>query len=474
MFSDLSQAARILDVDVAIYGAGPAGISLARVLAGRGRKVGLFEAGGFDPPTLDAQHPYAGENVGRPYDVLATRLRYFGGTTNHWGGWVRPLETYDFEPRDFQPISGWPFPRSELEGYYEGAMQLCEVPDLGMGLDVFNHDFGYEGYLHERHPGLVCKNFLFSPPTRFGQTYRSDVSESDDIQCFLNTTLTGLSAEDRAISQASLRDRNGIEVKVRAEQHVLAMGAIENARMLLHSRLANSSDYVGRCFSDHLGTTVAEAMVDGVNRYEHHRTRQKDQSLYIMPHLSLPDQLLREHELVNCGLVFLPSQEKDTPLESGIRQRIADADAQRVKLLVRMENTPNPNSRITLSNSRDPFGIPRVVLDWQVNRQDFESVERLGKVIEPMLSIAGARVRIRDEGLRERVPKGSFQAHHLGTTRMSEDPEQGVVNPDLRCHDLDNLYIAGSSVFPTYGFANPTLTLLALTLRLADHLGDAA
>ena len=113
-------------------------------------------------------------------------------------------------------------------------------------------------------------------------------------------------------------------------------------------------------------------------------------------------------------------------------------------------------------------------MDWKINRSDFLSVERVAKALLPQFGLGGGRMRLDLRHLHDPVPKASFQAHHLGTTRMSEDPAMGVVNSELRSHDLHNLYIAGSSVFPTYGFANPTLTIVALTLRLADHLMEIA
>lgn len=473
LFQDLAQAPQTPDFDVAVYGAGPAGISLAIGLAQEGKRVGLFEAGGLERPVADADHPYAGDSVGRPYDVLSTRLRYFGGTTNHWGGWVRPLDPYDFEPRPFQSLSGWPLTRAELDRYYEGAMWLCEVPGPGLGAGVFDHDFGYRGYLHEKDDRLTFKNFLFSPPTFFGQRYLQAVEESENIECYLNTTLTQLLAEGDSIGEAELADTGGNTRTVRAQRHVLAMGGIENARMLLHSGLGNSSDFVGRCFSDHLGTTTAFALAEDVNRYEVQEVDFQGQKFNVMPHLAMSSEFMLEERLTNFGMAFLPTGQEFTSVETGIRYELSDRTAggmQHYGLLVRMETTPNPHSRITLSDKRDKFGIPRVVLDWQVNRSDFENVERIGRLLLPMLSIAGSRMKPADLHLRDEIPQGTMQSHHMGTTRMSENPEQGVVDADLRCHDLKNLYITGSSVFPTFGFANPTLTLLALTLRLRDHL----
>ncbi len=137
-----------LSYDIAIYGAGPAGISLTRALSGTGLRIGLFEAGGMEPPPMDSDHPYRGRNLGLPYELAATRLRYLGGSSNHWGGWCRPLDPYDFAARDHIPLSGWPISREDLNPYLEDALKVCEVATGGIGLSAFEHDFGYEGFLH--------------------------------------------------------------------------------------------------------------------------------------------------------------------------------------------------------------------------------------------------------------------------------------------------------------------------------------
>ena len=474
IFPNIGQNRQELSYDIAIYGAGPAGISLARALSGVGLRIGLFEAGGLDPPPVGPDHPYRGQNLGRPYNVAGTRLRFFGGTTNHWGGWCRPLDAYDFSVRDHIPLSGWPISRNELNPYLETALDVCEVSSGGLGLEAFEHDFGYGGFLHHSHPTFRVKNFLFSPPTRFGIRYRQYLEDVDDIECFLNATLVKLMAADGDIDKSLVISSEGSRFHICADLHVLAMGAIENARTLLYSKIANSSDFVGRCFSDHLGHTIGTALLDFDNRYFMQYVRNGDHYLRVMPHLSLSDETLRELDLTNFGIVI--DQLGSMPMgsfESGIKNqldRLTQKNTHKFRVLVRMENTPNPESRITLTNDSDAYGVPRIALDWQVNTFDFESIKRLCIFLGSSIGMAGGRLKINSKFSNKRPPPGTYQAHHLGTTRMSDDPDDGVVDFNLRCHDVANLYLLGSSVFPAFGFANPTLTIVALSLRLAAHL----
>ena len=464
-----------LSYDVAIYGAGPAGISLALALSGGGLRVGLFEAGGTDRPAIGPHHPYQGENLGRPYSLTATRLRYLGGTSNHWGGWCRPLDPLDFAARPHVPLSGWPFDQEALSPYLQAALKVCEVATGGLGLAAFEHDFGYRGFIHHDHPALQVKNFLFSPPTRFGVRYRQDLEDAEDIECVLDATLVRLTAVDGAVDGALLASSDGSRHQVQANFHVLAMGAIENARTLLHSRLANSSGFVGRCFSDHMGMRVGKALMSLDNRYFLHIARVGDRHLRVLPHLSFSNETLDELELPNIGLVIKRTGNPSLGVVGAAVKRQLDGLLRRKtqyhNVIARFENTPNPQSRITLTNQVDGYGVPRVALNWRINDIDVQSIRRLCAALGPLIGESGGRVNVIDYQVAAgEHPPGGHQAHQMGTTRMSAEAGGGVVNADLRCHDLTNLYVAGSSVFPTFGFANPTLTIVALSLRLAEHL----
>jgi choline dehydrogenase-like flavoprotein len=140
-----------------------------------------------------------------------------------------------------------------------------------------------------------------------------------------------------------------------------------------------------------------------------------------------------------------------------------------------MEQAPNPLSRVFLATERDELGVPRAGLHWALTPLERKSIRVLHQLVGKELGMVGVgRVQLMP-WLREGddAPWPSFTSggwHHMGTTRMSHNPAEGVVDPNCRVHGLANLYVAGASCFPTGGAVNPTLTLVALTLRLADHL----
>jgi len=141
---------------------------------------------------------------------------------------------------------------------------------------------------------------------------------------------------------------------------------------------------------------------------------------------------------------------------------------------IHSEQYPNPDSRITLINETDTLGMRKVKVDWQYLPEDIESVRRSLKLFVQEINQSGlATFEFNDDQLEEDLTRfGAYGGHHIGTTRMGTAPETSVVDAHCKLHNVDNLYIASASVFPTSSQANPTLTIVAMSLRLADHIAD--
>lgn len=464
-----------IKADICIVGTGPAGISLALQLINSGKSVCLLEAGGREPVAINNEHPYQGEVTGRPYEIAFTRLRYFGGTSNHWGGWCRPLDPIDFKKKDYIPLSGWPISYDDLVPYYKKALDVCEIDTGGLGLDGFNTNFADSSVLPQHSDILTNKNFFFSPPTRFGKRYSKNLEEADNISCYLNATATEFITGADNISLLKGISSSGKPFSVEADSFVLAMGAIENARMLLANNVAYQSDFVGRCFSDHTGKTVAQAVISSENKYFRHNEHTTG-DFSVLPHLSFKEPYILGNELINFGAILNPVMQT-TGVSASVMNLLKFENKKPMDafhVLIRMENTPNPDSTISLINQKDSYGMPRIKLNWMPNAFDFKAAERIGQLFaDEMITKNFGRVKIKPFDIADARRNATIQAHHLGTTRMSADPEQGVVNKDLRTHDIDNLYVLGSSCFPSFGFSNPTLTIVALAVRLGEKLSKA-
>jgi choline dehydrogenase-like flavoprotein len=153
---------------------------------------------------------------------------------------------------------------------------------------------------------------------------------------------------------------------------------------------------------------------------------------------------------------------------SARRSSRTSADQPLFSLYFRSEQVPNPSSRVRLGADRDRFGLPRPALDWRVTEQDVDSVATWLDLLDKSLDGQGVgRVVRPEDGWSANIHGGP---HQLGTTRMSSRPQDGVVDADCRVHSVANLYVTGGSVFTTGGHANPTITIMALSIRLADHL----
>lgn len=247
-----------VEADLAIVGAGAAGISIVRALAGTNLHVVLIESGGLDPDP-DTQALARGEVVGQSYAELEhARLRFFGGSTNHWAGFCRPLDRLDFEPREWVAHSGWPIDRQTLAPYYERAAGICQLPG-GSVLEEAKYPVT-AALPHLADPRLRQGFFRLSPPTRFGGVYRDDVLQAPNVDTLLHATVVDIEVgpEARTVRRLACRTLSGRRCTIAARAVVLAAGGIENPRLLLASRgggeagLGNAYDLVGRFFMDHL------------------------------------------------------------------------------------------------------------------------------------------------------------------------------------------------------------------------------
>lgn len=377
-------------------------------------------------------------------------------------------------------LSGWPLEPSELDLFYRRARVICEIDPSDFELPVpAAQEESETEYFDHYDSNFTTKHFRFSPPTRFGSRYRSELERSNVTTCFLDSTVVEIQTEGARVSRLRVRSTDK-EFLVRARIFVLALGGIENARLLLHSNrehlqgIGNHSDFVGRCFADHLGTTIGTALASRKLPYVDNQIN----GVHTLPHLSLRDELLIQHQFINFGIVFFTSKRKEFLGDDYLSTSLFSQDwegsprTHLYRLIARFEPIPEPKSRITLDRQEDRYGVRRVRLDWKVHGLEFEILERILKLIARKMGAAslGRMLQTFYDSPAERKTRGTYQAHHLGTTRMAADPRQGVVDTDCKVHAVENLYIAGSSVFPTFGFANPTLTIVALTVRLAQHL----
>jgi choline dehydrogenase-like flavoprotein len=516
-----------LTTDVCIVGAGAAGLTIAGELARAGREVCVLESGGMNPDE-QTQALCEMENVGYPVrEGFMSRARYFGGSCNLWAGRSMRYEPSDMAPREWVPHSGWPIAYAELASYYPAAARILRLPALHQFDPAAHVDrmSPSERRLFAAGAMRPTVSLWAKTPVRFGARYRPLLRRAPHVRVLLNGNVTGLNLAPTGgrVDSVDVSPPAGSRIRVRARTFVLACGALENARLLLASRdrhpegLGDRFDVVGRYFMDHpravfgrlrtfpgcrlpslrglplpdgkvqIGIALSPAAQARDGLLDHYVTLEREVSLYSAEGYQSAVQamkvlLRRGHagsrwNLRRAGLgripgfVYLLTAKELVPhgLYRAYRTLHNALDRnpkpRRYVIVYFCEQPPDPESRVTLSDARDPFGVNKLRLQWRLAPDVIRSVMQLQEILRARLGEAG--IGTLEDGSDLRFTDAS---HHMGTTRMSDDPRTGAVDRNCRLHGVDNLFVAGSSVFPSAGHKNPTLTIVALALRLADHL----
>ena len=513
------------EADVAVIGAGAAGLTMARRLVAAGKSVILLESGGLDYEAATADLN-AGRNVGEPYYELdKARLRFFGGTTAIWGGRCAVLDPIDLERRPWVPHSGWPFGIDELRPYYDASRQLLDLPpsdppaaeDIGLFEGLSKGELSVRRWLFDRR---------FD---RFGLAANWALVQHPNLSVLIHATVREIVPFESGgrIERLDVLGPRGQSAVVRAGTYVLAAGGLENPRLLLASNsvmkagVGNQHDLVGRFFMEHPhgrgGSVTGAAVWRMLRAFAKRRLRGVEYSRLLTPSPRAQEDL----GILNSAMTiaarrpvggrrplmkraYLHAKHKAAPTRTGrglwkLRRRIGRELKQftgpvrpwwecfrgrsELAIVIRAEQSPNPDSRVTLDQSVDAMGMPRIQLDWRLCNQDIESAAALVEIFAAQAHDSGlcevkpaewlrdpARQWVFDDLISDH-PIGGY--HHMGTTRMADDPKHGVTDGYGRVHGFGNLFVAGSSLFPTSGWANPTLTILALTLRTAEHIISA-
>lgn len=524
MFADARSVPRgaTLETDVCIVGAGAAGITLASEFNGAAFRVAVLESGGFEfePET---QALYEGRSIGLSYgDLSIPRLRFLGGTTNHWGGICRPFDDADFEPREGIPYTGWPIKKSDVSPFYERAVPVVGLSTAEWGMRHWAPDDELAP-LRLESDRIVSRVAQQVEPERrsFGVRFRDELSSAANVTVYLHANVTQVDTDlsGRVAESVQVATLAGNRFSVRAQVFILATGAVENARVLLVSNarrprgLGNQNDVVGRFFLEHprflAGIIAASTPHPNLGFYDDHRVNGSLVRGYLASskEFQLAEGLLDLQMRLELGYGDAPDDAADfarhvltlvADLESwqkiaipGLPVPIPYLDViedalespedtyiylrgriESIGVTTRIEPAPNPDSRVVLVRERDELGMQRVALDWRLSDVDKRNVRRTLEVFGAEIGRAGiGRLRILygedDSGWPDTLGGGQ---HQMGTTRMSDDPKHGVVDRNCRVHEMSNLYVAGSSVFPTSSGATPTLMLVSLAIRLADHL----
>lgn len=498
----------VIEGDICIIGAGAAGISIALDWMNTPYKVILLEGGGFDYDEK-VQELYNGKLTGHPYyPMKASRLHYFGGSSMHWGGMCSTFDDIDFVKRDWVENSGWPITRKDIADFYPKAHEILDLGTYEWEAEYWLKQVPSFKRLPLDEKVIWSKMWHFSPPTRFGTKYKDTIVNAKNIHLYTYANVVDINATENvnAITQVTVKNYVGKTHTVKAKHFILACCSIQTSRLLLACNkqapagLGNDNDLVGRYFMEHPELKTGEIWFNNTAPLPFYLRDEKINKTQVRAELAISPLKQEELKVLNGSVSLMPLEmakntipsvklwSNDDPRKSldsfhkynnldqrnFIQKMFSKGFYQSYGLYTRTEQVPNPNSRVVLSDEKDELGVPRANLNWALSVIDKKTVLAINTLLGQQVGAAGiGRVKLADfliDGDENLPDFTSGGWHHMGTTRMSDSPKTGVVDANCKIHSISNLFIAGSSCYPTGGAVNPTLTVVAISLRLSHYL----
>lgn len=544
--SETLAAGTRLESDVAIVGAGPAGIVLALELGRAGFDVVLVESGRQQfSQEIQALGDTDHYDPSRHAPMADCTRRQIGGASLIWGGRCVPYDPVDFDDRPHVPHSTWPVTYDELEPFFQRA---CDYFFCGRSEFDLNAIAGIDqrSIVPDLPDAEVVTTALerWSLPTNFGKEYGQDLERSERIRLVYGLTCVEIESSDHRVRAIHARTLAGKSLRLIAKKYILAGGGVETTRLLLASDrhasggLGGHSGHLGRYYMGHISGRIAQVrFATPASKTVYGFDRDTD-GVYLRRRLAFTRELQHQQKLTNVVGALANPKIHDPEHRNGVlsfsylilrsplgrylappairKARIAEGEPGRVAAHFRNtlldlgktlwfipsfgyrrfvahrkipgfyqpsasntydlhyhgEQVPNPDSRISLVDETDELGLRRVKLDLRYSPQDVDGVLRAHELWDSYLSRNGAgRLEyLSDDPEASAWEQASDGFHQAGTTRMSEDPGDGVVSPHCNVHGFEDLFVASSSNFVTSGQANSTFMILVFALRLADHL----
>jgi choline dehydrogenase-like flavoprotein len=498
---------------VCIVGGGIAGLTLAMRLAGRGIAVTLLEAGGLQPEPR-SQALYAAEMTsGNHRGTNDGRFRTFGGSSTQWGGQILPFTSDIFAPPLGSPSLRWPIQENTLTPYYSEVQRILGVDSLPFTVDLLPA-LGHKAPTPS--PDILVRFAKWTPfqSRNLANTIGDEALAHPGVTVFTHANAISFHAgpqDPQRIQSVRVLNYALQEFFFTASNFVLCAGTVESSRLLLCSPdVPNPHDQIGRYLHDHVAyhaarfeSPVRERIVNRFGPFYVDGTihsckfeaspalRSRERLLAVMAHIVVIEpegsgvdairNVLRSRQTGNFLAAFTSNL---GPMIRGIgdvvrilyysrfKKRRAVSRHAILRLNIDVEQAPDPGNRVRLSPVHtDALGLPTTIVDWRINDLEKDTAARYAYMVQDYLRSLDLFPTEWNESVLNHTMPGMLDTNHaMGGLRMGDDPSASVVNTDLAVHGLDNLHVASCAVFPSGSSSNPTFTMMALTLRLADRL----
>ena len=444
------------DYPVIIIGSGPAGISLALKLEKQKINSLILEAGEREY-SENSQENYKSNIIGDDIeDLRYSRLRQLGGTSGHWGGWCKPIENWN--------LKNWAVSSDEINSYSNEASDILNIKPKFNKTKINDYS-----------------------NVRFAEKYSHQINKSNFIDVCLNSQLSHFIGNNLLVEEAKIISKNK-EFKIRSKFFVLASGGVENSRTLLwtkekNSNLINPNLPIGNYWMTHpwfLGgvgflkkTKIKELLKDNFLDYDgplHFASSKKlieeKKILSGALYMNADEDNKLYKEIVKNFLCVAPSYGKK------VARMLFNKDLKCGNIFMNLEEAPEINNKIVLDkNIKDDNGVPISNIHYKKSKKTIISAKTiLENLANLFIEKKIGRVAIKENIANLENYENLGVHHHMGGTRMGYNISDSVVDETLKVHDTKNLYITGSSVFTTSGYANPTYTIVKLSLRLGDEI----
>jgi len=453
-----------------IVGSGPAGISLALALEKKKIPVLIIEAGSEHTSPF-SQTFYEGSVYGDNYpDLSIARLRQLGGSSGHWGGICSTLDNNDF--------NGWPISKKDLIVFESEAKKILDLKG-NLSRTKFSRDFDIVNVL--------------SSGVNFAEKYFNYIKKSRYIDLSLNSTFLEFNFLNSKINSININFGKKI-YKITSKNYILACGGLENSRIMLWAKSKNIKNFfqempIGNYYIDHPTHDVGEGVLDIKKFYKYLKkeniqnniSTKCDSWIYLSPNL----EFIEKNKILNnrVDIYYKPFERNDyskrifkklTCLAPSFIKNYLTENENLLDFRIEIHSDQEPlhENRVELNIAdKDMYGVPKIKLFWKRSKL----VRNTSKITMVELGKFFVHENIGRIGLKDFLFSNKYFLHiggyhHMGGTRIGFNEKDSVVDKNLKVHSLDNLFICGSSVFRNGGSANPTFTIVQLSLRLGEHL----